>query len=85
MAKIVITYASSKVNDWFKKLISDEDVLDDTKLSIEIIDRIATQFGSIVDDFASFFNKKEKHEQIMVDIQIVRYPDMYNPYFKVDI
>ncbi|KAI4721258.1 hypothetical protein E4T48_02464 [Aureobasidium sp. EXF-10727] len=72
-----------KVATWFHNLIDDQDILDSTKIDINTLGRIVAQTGATVTDLESVFGKEEVHEQTMVDIGILRYPDLDNPFFKV--
>ncbi len=36
-----------------------------------------------MDSFESFFAKNEYHEQTIIEIGVLRYPDFEHPYFKV--
>ncbi|KAI4730337.1 hypothetical protein E4T49_01911 [Aureobasidium sp. EXF-10728] len=72
-----------KVATWFHKFIDDQDILDSTKIDINTLGRIVAQTGATISDFESFWGKHEVHEQTMVDIGILRYPDIDNPFFKV--
>ncbi|XP_024537192.1 uncharacterized protein LOC112348594 [Selaginella moellendorffii] len=71
------------VQTWFVNLIADEDVLKSTKIDIEVLGRIVAQSGATITSFENFFAKHEHHEKTIIDIGVLRYPDMQNPYFKV--
>lgn len=64
-------------------LISDNDVLEDTKIDIEVLAKIVAQTGATVNSFRSFVFKKESHEKNMIDIGVLRFPDPEHPYFQV--
>lgn len=72
-----------EVKDWFDKLISDEQVLKDTAIKIDDVAGIVAQTGATVSDFESFFFKHEYHEVNLLDIGILRFPDIDHPYFRV--
>jgi len=72
-----------EVEGWFSKLISDEDVLRSTKIDIKVLAQIVAQTGATIDSFETLFYKNESHEKTMVDIGILRFPDISHPYFKV--
>jgi hypothetical protein len=57
--------------------------LDATKIDIDVLAKIVAQTGATVDSFETLLYKKEKHEKTMVDIGILRFPDIDHPYFKV--
>jgi len=44
---------------------------------------IVSTTGATIDSFESFFAKNEHHEKNVVDIGVLRYPDIDNPFFKV--
>ncbi|KAG0050057.1 hypothetical protein BGZ83_005178 [Gryganskiella cystojenkinii] len=72
-----------EVNSWFTKLISDEDVLRSTKIDINALAAIVAWTGATIDSFEAFFGKAEYHERTVVDIGVLRYPDIDQPYFKL--
>ncbi|KAJ7827804.1 hypothetical protein B0H13DRAFT_2680337 [Mycena leptocephala] len=72
-----------EVHSWFTKLIADEDVLNSTKIDINVFAGIVATTGAAIDSFGAFFAKNEHHEKTVVDIGVLRYPDMDHPYFKV--
>ncbi|KAF8206652.1 hypothetical protein K438DRAFT_1962984 [Mycena galopus ATCC 62051] len=72
-----------EVLSWFTTLISDEDVLNSTKIDIKVFADIVATTGAAIDSFLSFFSKTEHHEKTVVDIGVLRYPDIDHPYFKV--
>lgn len=65
------------------KFIEDEDVLESTKIDINVLGRIVAQTGATVDSFEAFFAKSEHHEQTIIDIGVLRFPDIDHPFFKV--
>ncbi|KAF5623738.1 hypothetical protein F25303_11705 [Fusarium sp. NRRL 25303] len=72
-----------EVQTWFNRLVSDPDVLNSTKIDINVLAKIVAQTGATVDSFESFFAKEEHHEQTLVDIGVLRFPDIDHPYFKL--
>ncbi|XP_024537194.1 uncharacterized protein LOC112348596 [Selaginella moellendorffii] len=71
------------VQTWFVNLIADEDVLKSTKIDIEVLGRIVAQSGAAINSFKTFFANDEHHEKTIIDIRVLMYPDIQNPYFKV--
>ncbi|GJJ15953.1 hypothetical protein Clacol_010232 [Clathrus columnatus] len=72
-----------EVEAWFVHLIGDPDVLADTKIDIDVLANIVAQTGATVQSFESIFFKHESHEKTLVDIGILRFPDIDKPFFKV--
>ncbi|KAL6797094.1 hypothetical protein J3E68DRAFT_426614 [Trichoderma sp. SZMC 28012] len=72
-----------EVQAWFKNLISDDDVLNSTRIDVEVLAKIVAQIGAILDNFENFFAKGEYHEQALMDIRVLRFPDVDQPYFKI--
>ena len=72
-----------EVNAWFEKLISDDDVLKDTRIDIDLMADIVAQTGATIDTFLNFFAKSERHERTMIDVGVLRYPEETMPYFKL--
>ncbi|KKP04530.1 hypothetical protein THAR02_03356 [Trichoderma harzianum] len=71
-----------EVQAWFNNLISDDDVLNSTKIDVEVLAKIVAQIGVILKNFETFFAKDEYHEQALIDINVLRFPDVDQPYFK---
>ena len=63
-------------------LIRDEDVLLSTNIDIEVMADIVAQTGAMVKSFGSVLYEKEIHQKTIVDIGVLRFPDIDNPYFK---
>ncbi|KAJ3571450.1 hypothetical protein NP233_g3746 [Leucocoprinus birnbaumii] len=72
-----------EVQSWFTRFISDQDVLDATKIDIKVMGEIVAKTGATVTNFETFFYKEEHHEKTLIDIGILRFPDIDHPYFKV--
>lgn len=70
---------------WFVNLIADDNVLQSTKIDVNVLAQIVAQTGATVDGFETFFAKKEHHEQTLVDIGVLRFPDIDHPFFKVSM
>lgn len=71
-----------KVCVWFKSFIDDEDILKSTGLDIKVLAKIVAKSGASVDSVGAFFAKNEYREKTMVEIGVLRYPDIDNPFFK---
>ncbi|KAF4547802.1 Hypothetical protein D9617_36g063400 [Elsinoe fawcettii] len=72
------------VKTWFvDKLIQDEDVIKSTRINIDVLANIVAQTGATVDSFEAFWAKHERHEQTVVDIGVMRFPDIDHPHFKL--
>ncbi|KAF9273695.1 hypothetical protein BGZ68_001285 [Mortierella alpina] len=72
-----------EVQAWFTSLISDEDVLASIKIDFDVLTKIVFWTGAIIDSFETFFGNSEYHERTLVDIGVLRYPDIDQPYFKL--
>lgn len=72
-----------EVKTWFTKLVSDQDILECTKIDIEILANIVAQTGAAIDSFETFFSKRERHEKTMIDVGVLRFPDIDHPHFKL--
>ncbi|KLO05173.1 hypothetical protein SCHPADRAFT_947134 [Schizopora paradoxa] len=72
-----------EVEEWFTNLIQDEDVLKSTKIDIKVLADIVATTGAVIEDIATFIRRNEYHEKTVVDIGVLRYPDIEHPYFKV--
>lgn len=72
-----------EVKTWFSKLLSDDDVEKSTKIDIDVLAKIVAQTGATINSFETFWAKKERHEQTLIDIGVLRFPDYDKPYFKL--
>lgn len=73
-----------EVDAWFVNLIgNDQDIIQDTKIDIKLLANIVAASGAGIDSFEAFFFKKEYHEKTVVDVGILRFPDIENPFVKV--
>ena len=72
-----------EVQAWFTKLINDEDVLGSTKIDLPVMAEIVAQSGATIDCFLTVFTKHEHHSKHMVDIGVLRFPDIDHPHFKL--
>ncbi|KAH7404620.1 hypothetical protein KP509_15G034700 [Ceratopteris richardii] len=72
-----------EVMSWFGKLVNDEDILDDTNIAIDQCARIVAATGARIESFPTIFYKKNKVEAEVLDIAVLRYPDIDKPFFKL--
>lgn len=72
-----------EVHTWFANLIQDDDVLQDTKIDINSMGNKVAQSGATITSFETFVYKREYHETEVMDIGVLRFPDIDHPYFKV--
>ncbi|PNP60529.1 hypothetical protein THARTR1_00553 [Trichoderma harzianum] len=72
-----------EVQAWFNNLISDDDVLNSTNIDVEVLAKIVAQISAIFNNFETFFTKDVYREQTLIDIGVLRFPDVDQPYFKV--
>lgn len=66
------------------KLINDGDVLRSTQIDVTVLANIVAQTGATVDSLETLVWKQETHEKTLVDIGVLRFPDIDNPHFKVE-
>ncbi|KAI0768292.1 hypothetical protein BD413DRAFT_614614 [Trametes elegans] len=71
-----------EVNSWFVNFINDGEVLDSTRIDINVMGKIVAQTGATVTGVDTLFYKKEEHSKTIVDIGVLRFPDVDRPYFK---
>ncbi|GAB1599868.1 hypothetical protein Ahia01_000264200, partial [Argonauta hians] len=74
---------AEQVKTWFVNLIQDKDILDSTQIKIEDFANIAAASGAAVDSFAALLYKKVYIKRDVVDLGVIRYPDMEHPYLKM--
>jgi hypothetical protein len=54
-----------------------------TKLDMEVLGKIAALAGATIDNLRSLFARDDYYEKTVVDIAVLRFPDVEEPYFKV--
>jgi len=72
-----------EVNSWFTNFIRDDDVIRATNINIDTFAHLVATTGASIDSFESFFGKDETREKKVLDVGVLRYPDLDHPYFKV--
>ncbi|KAK0751426.1 hypothetical protein B0T18DRAFT_68282 [Schizothecium vesticola] len=72
-----------EVHTWFTNLIKDEDVMMSTKFDIEVLGKIVALTGATIDNLRSLFARDDYYERAVVDIAVLRFPDVEQPYFKL--
>ncbi|KAJ7083763.1 hypothetical protein C8R44DRAFT_991939 [Mycena epipterygia] len=72
-----------EVETWFINLIQDDDVLKSTSIDIKVMANIVAQTGATIDSFPTVIYKNEYHEKTLVDIGVLRFPDIDHPHFKL--
>jgi len=68
---------------WFDNLISDSDIRKSTQIDINVMADIVATTGAIIEGLASIAYKHEYHEKNLLEIGVLRYPDIQSPYFKL--
>jgi hypothetical protein len=58
-------------------------VLKSTSIDIKVMAHIVAQTGATIDSFPALIYKNEYHSKTMVDIGVLRFPDISHPHFKV--
>ncbi|KAJ7476511.1 hypothetical protein FB451DRAFT_1460612 [Mycena latifolia] len=72
-----------EVETWFINLIQDDDVLKSTAIDTQVMANIVAITGDTIDSFPSAIYKNEYHEKTMVDICVLRFPNIDYPHFKL--
>ena len=68
---------------WFTHLIQDQDVLSATKIDIRVMAGIVAKTGAAIRVLSDMVWNKESQSKTIVDIGVLRFPDITHPYFKV--
>ena len=71
------------IHSWFVNLIGSEDIEKSLKVDINSVAKVAAQTGATVTSLASLVRKHERHEKIVTDVGMIRFPDITNPSFQV--
>jgi len=72
-----------EVEAWFDELISDHEIRQATEIDINVVAKIVAQTGAAVTGILNLFTKGEYHEQTIVDIGVLRFPDPSHPFIKL--
>ncbi|KAF7346000.1 hypothetical protein MVEN_01622700 [Mycena venus] len=80
--RVCNTGVVNEVYSWFINLIADEDVINSIEFNIKVLSNVVATTGAVINDFAGFLTRKERQELTIVDIGVLRYPDL-EQYFKV--
>lgn len=72
-----------QVLTWFTALINDDDVLQSTKIDINVVGDIVGRVGAAVDSFVAAFYSQSNYDKRIVDVGVLRFPDPDHPFFKV--
>ncbi|XP_029638275.1 uncharacterized protein LOC115213439 [Octopus sinensis] len=73
-----------EVTNWFtNELINDPDVLADTKIEIVDYANIVAATGAKIKGFRTLILRNHYVERSVVDMGVLRYPDLNKPYFKL--
>ncbi|CAE1272722.1 unnamed protein product [Acanthosepion pharaonis] len=68
---------------WYNNFIKNKQIINDAHIDIEFLAEVMTETGVYVKSLESFFFDKVKEVIQEVDISILRFPDIENPYFLV--
>eukprot|EP01023_Acetabularia_acetabulum_P032639 TRINITY_DN304_c0_g1_i1.p1 TRINITY_DN304_c0_g1~~TRINITY_DN304_c0_g1_i1.p1 ORF type:complete len:280 (-),score=70.01 TRINITY_DN304_c0_g1_i1:445-1284(-) len=72
-----------EVETWFTNFVNDADILDSTGIDIDVLAKIVAATGVAVDGLSSVFYDQAYEERNVLEIGVLRYPDIDHPYFKV--
>ncbi|KAJ6568538.1 hypothetical protein B0H19DRAFT_1065364 [Mycena capillaripes] len=72
-----------EVEPWFINLIQDNDVLKSSRINIGVMGNIVALTGATIDSFPPAIYKNEYHEKTLVDIDVLCFPDIEHPHFKL--
>ncbi|KAK6336191.1 hypothetical protein TWF696_001754 [Orbilia brochopaga] len=68
---------------FMSKLIKDPDVVDSLKFDKKAMANIVAQSGATVRNFETFFSASEYEEKNVLEVGVLRYPDLDNPFVKL--
>lgn len=67
-----------------QELISDDDIFRSVKMDeVKTLANIVGQTGATANAFFSAFYKDERHERTLVDIGVLRFPNIEKPFIQV--
>ncbi|EPS45517.1 hypothetical protein H072_439 [Dactylellina haptotyla CBS 200.50] len=71
------------VLNFFRKLINDSDVLNSLNFDKNVVARMVAESGATVRNFETFFSANEHEEKTVLEVAVLRYPDLDHPYLKL--
>ena len=80
---IIIFSQVNEVETWFLNLIDDADVLASTKINILDYANIVGCTDAAIEDLKTFIMRTDEVERSILEVGVLRYPDLDNPFFKV--
>ncbi|GAB1606693.1 uncharacterized protein LOC115210937 isoform X1 [Argonauta hians] len=72
-----------QIQSWFENLIGDTDVLNATQINIDDISNFVAETGARVTNFVHAFYQTLFKQKKIVDVGVIRYPDIDNPFFRL--
>ncbi|KLO05171.1 hypothetical protein SCHPADRAFT_734493 [Schizopora paradoxa] len=72
-----------EVHTWFVNLIGDDDVVKACGFTIDSVADIVATSGASIDSFESFFSADNYTSKNVLNVGILRYPDVDQPHFKL--
>ena len=73
-----------EVETWFVNLLrNDSDARDASGIDIKRLGKIVAKTGATINSFQTFFSKRETHKRTVLNVGILRYPQISTPYFKL--
>lgn len=72
-----------QVITWFENLIGDPDVLNSTRINIKDYANIVGATDAAVENLQTLIMRTEEVERSVMEVGVLRYPDLDNPYFKM--
>ena len=64
-------------------LVKDHDVPMSIKIDMKVMSDIVAQSGAMITNSFNFWVKTKKHSQTVLDVGVLGFPGIDNPYFKV--
>ncbi|KAJ7466178.1 hypothetical protein B0H11DRAFT_2284643 [Mycena galericulata] len=68
---------------WQSEACPDPDIRADSHIDVESLAKIVAWSGATVTNFVNVFSKHERHERRMLEVGVMRFPSIANPYFKI--
>ena len=73
-----------KTEVFISNLIRDEDIMNDLSLDPTDFGLVVAESGAAVDGFISLFHAEHDVTRSVVEVGVLRFPDIDKPYFKVN-
>ena len=73
----------NEILSWWKNFVADSDIIQSTNIDVNPLAKITAETGAHVNDPINLIVGKEYLSKTLLDVGVLRYPDIDHPYFKI--